>query len=101
MAFGVSSGFVALWEIEPQHVLKLGKHQSEVVSATFSPDGSRVATSSADGTIKLWDPVGRKEIRDVLNAVQPGSNGVVSADQFQMCRNRHTALMGGVTCDAN
>ena len=32
-------------------------HKGNVTKALFSPDGSRVATASADGTARLWDPV--------------------------------------------
>lgn len=31
-------------------------HSGYITSMHFSPDGSRIATSSWDGTIKLWDP---------------------------------------------
>jgi WD40 repeat protein len=62
VAFGLSSGFVALWEIEPNSAVKLGKHQSEVISAVFSRDGRLLVSGCADGTIKLWNPIGGKEV---------------------------------------
>lgn len=30
-------------------------HSNRVMSVTFSPDGNRIASGSADGTIKIWD----------------------------------------------
>ena len=40
------------------------RHEDEVVAAVFSPDGTRIATVSKDGTARLWDaatlkPVGK------------------------------------------
>jgi WD40 repeat protein len=30
-------------------------HQSAVDSAAYSPDGRRIVTASADGTVRVWD----------------------------------------------
>ena len=31
------------------------EHKDEVLDASFSPDGSRVVTASADGDVQVWD----------------------------------------------
>jgi WD40 repeat protein len=43
-------------------VLILKGHTGGITSAVFSPDGSRIASDSADGTANVWDttPVNRE-----------------------------------------
>jgi WD40 repeat protein/serine/threonine protein kinase len=44
-----------LWNAESGDMLHvLSGHQGGVVSAAFSPDGSRLATASHDGTARIW-----------------------------------------------
>jgi WD40 repeat protein len=31
-------------------------HSRDVISAAFSPDGRRIASSANDGTIRIWEP---------------------------------------------
>ena len=40
----------------------LGGHDGTVNSAAFSPDGSRVATASQDGTTRIWDALSANQI---------------------------------------
>ena len=40
----------------------LSGHKSSVWCASFSPDGRRVFTASHDGTLKVWDADGGKEL---------------------------------------
>jgi WD40 repeat protein len=47
--------------------LTLAEHSREVSGITFSPDGTRIATSSLDGTIKIWDAESGK----VLSTLNP------------------------------
>ena len=42
--------------------LRLSGHQGAIVAAQFSPDGTLVATASADGALHLWERANRKLI---------------------------------------
>ena len=42
--------------------LTLRGHTDEVWGAVFSPDGTRIATASADGTAKIWDATTGKDL---------------------------------------
>jgi WD40 repeat protein/transcriptional regulator with XRE-family HTH domain len=54
--------------------LTLRGHVGEVYSAVFSPDGTRIATASEDGTARIWDATTGKE----LLAVKGSSYGTGS-----------------------
>jgi WD40 repeat protein len=41
---------------------RLRGHKAGVESAAFSPDGKRLASTSRDGTVILWDVAGRKPL---------------------------------------
>jgi hypothetical protein len=43
--------------------LTLSGHTGEVWGITFSPDGARLATASADRTAKVWDAASNQELR--------------------------------------
>jgi WD40 repeat protein len=70
-------------------VLSLKGHGSAVTSASFSPDGWRIVTSSHDGTAKVWDarPLNRAFPPEGLFSLDPeGSspfNGSVSESNFR------------------
>src|SRR5436853_17415 len=46
--------------------LTLKGHKGWVGGLAFGPDGKTLATASADGTVKLWDPAGG-DLRDSLD----------------------------------
>ena len=43
--------------------LRLVGHEGEVMSAAFSPDGTRIVTASLDNTIRIWDAATGSELR--------------------------------------
>ena len=53
---GDSNGQVIVWDMgQDAPALVLDAHDSNVTSAVFSPDGSKILSSSFDGTAKVWD----------------------------------------------
>jgi WD40 repeat protein len=49
-------------ELLSQPRAQLQGHTREVEAAAFTPDGKLLATGSKDGTVRLWDVAGRKEL---------------------------------------
>src|SRR5881275_2036970 len=48
-----------------QQVLRLNGHKESVNTVAWSPDGRRLASSSHDGTVKLWDLATGQEERSL------------------------------------
>lgn len=58
LAAGCHSGELVLWDVESGRLLfRISAHDAEcpVVMARFSPDGTRLVTSSTDRTARVWD----------------------------------------------
>jgi serine/threonine protein kinase len=55
-------------------LLTLGGHGSAIHGVVYSPDGTRLASAGADGTVKVWDTITGRELRTL-----PGHTGDVYA----------------------
>ena len=81
----VSSVYFELWEISPYHIATLEGHKKGVLSVSFSPDGTILASGSRDNTIKLWDMATQTNIAtleghaDEVNTVSFSPDGTILA----------------------
>lgn len=51
--------------------MRLDGHGTGVLSASYSPDGSQLATIGEDGTVIVWDPTDGKEILRLPGTTEP------------------------------
>ena len=67
-----SSSSVAVWDLVTGKAVagKATGHRDQILTAAFSKDGSRIASGSADGTIRLWDPATGIERRSLAEEVR-------------------------------
>jgi WD40 repeat protein len=49
-----------VWIVSKEMAVVRG-NDNDVISAAFSPDGTRIVTASKDGTARIWDVAGSKE----------------------------------------
>lgn len=61
-ATGGNDHAVRIWTLAGQAVSTLRGHRAPVTSVNFSPRGDLLSSASEDGTVRLWDVTGGREI---------------------------------------
>ena len=61
LACGSERGF-HLWDVENWESIPIERDQERVLSISFTPDGTTLASARWDGTVKLWDVATGKSI---------------------------------------
>ena len=82
LALGTTEGGVTLWDTSFDVLgVVLRGHSKEVVSLRTDPtDPNRVVTASSDGTARVWDVAGRREVLKVDAKAGPLADAVISPD---------------------
>ena len=71
---------IYLWDIGSGDIpQRFDAHNGRVVTAAWSPDATRFATGSEDGTVIEWDPTGRGDVGAVLTRDLSGDLGTLWA----------------------
>jgi WD40 repeat protein/serine/threonine protein kinase len=60
-----------------QNQRTLRGHQAPITCTSFSPDGRRIVSSSADGTVKIWEPTSGRLLKTL-----DGQNGPITSAAF-------------------
>ena len=56
------------------------QHESTVTNANFSPDGTRLVTTSGDGTARIWDVGSRRQLATLVGHSRPVWSAAFSPD---------------------
>jgi WD40 repeat protein len=79
----------------PQWLNFLTRHTNAVISVTFSPDGTLLASSSFDNTVILWDVATGKELAQ-FQGDKDDKDGIVAAVAFSLdSKNLSTVNVDG------
>ncbi|GEM_PF-1095092 len=56
IAFGINAADVVIWDTQSESVTQtISGHSQPILSARFSPDGTRLLTTSYDDTARIWN----------------------------------------------
>jgi WD40 repeat protein len=94
---GVSGNQIKVWDAATgRELLTLSGHTGWIMGLDFSPDGSRLASTSLDGTVKVWSLTPGNEITTVSSPVTVYGTRVVynpNGDEFATNGGDGTAIL--------
>ena len=82
---GTADGWVTLWDAETgKKVLRLPNQNAYVRSVSFSPDATRLVTTSDDQAVRIWEAVDGKLIQEFQSQTTKVANAAFSPDGTQI-----------------
>ncbi len=76
---GINADYGEVLDLKTGKTLRLMNHEEAVCDVDLSPNGRRLVTASADGTVRLWDAATGAEL-----AILKGHAGQVWSARFSM-----------------
>ena len=84
-------GIAQLWDVETGELLReFGQHHDVLYDATFSPDGTLIATAGYDTTIHLWD----RQAGTLLRSLTAHQEAV-----FDLCFHPNGRILASASAD--
>ena len=84
LATAGSDGVAKVWSFTGELIASMGGHSGNVWSVEFYQDGTRLATSGVDRTVRLWDAASGQLLRTITNHQAPVRDVTFSADGLRM-----------------
>jgi len=88
---GFSCLFVGVLQAADVPFIEIKGHTNSVNSASFSPDGKKIATTSYDSTVRIWDAESGKKLQKLTGgarsaAFSPDGKKIVTASDDNTAR---------------
>jgi WD40 repeat protein/serine/threonine protein kinase len=74
-------------------LLTLRGHTGAIWGVAYSPDGTRLATASPDGTVKLWDAITGQEVRTLKGHTSPVFSVAFSPDGTRLASGDEDSIV--------